>query len=814
MKISRWPLGLLTGALLLLLAGCATTQKGSPSSAKAASGKVATSARVKPSVMVLPSPLAQAGHPGKTTGKPVQPQPPKSLWQRMRDGFRLGDHAKRPRVQQWVKFYASRKHTLESTLQRAEPFMWYIVQQLHKRHMPMELALLPAVESAFNPRADSSSHAVGLWQFLPGTGRRFGLIDNWWYDGRRDVRRSTRAALQYLQYLDNMFNGNWLLAIAAYNAGGGRIQDAVAFNKAHGRHTDFWDLSLPQETATYVPKLLALSAIIDHPSRYGITLPQLPNRPLLKSVKLPGQMDLRLVAKLSGVPLQQVHNLNPGYKRWATPPGHHVSVLLPIQAARRFTLRVAQVPRSHMVTWRRHSVVRGDTLLAIARHYGTTVASIKRINHLHGNLIHVGQNLLIPRGPAGAAATDQIAAASQATGQEQTARGPMHYRVRRNDTLSTIAQHYGTSVAAIRRANHLHRNLIHVGQQLTIPGNEAQARRVASASDGAGSHTDPPANQIHEVRKGETLGGIAQHYGASVTAIRRVNHLHGNLIHVGQKLTIPGTGNGAKPTRVASASDGAGSRTDPPANQIHEVRKGETLGGIAQHYGATVAAIRRANHLRGNLIHVGQKLTIPGKQGHGATATRVASASHGSSTRNDAPTAQVHRVRKGETLGGIAQHYGASVASIRQANHLHGNLIHVGQKLSIPSASDSKGASSATAPSRRTGSGVRYTVRSGDSLWTVAHRYNVSVTKLARWNGLSPSTTLKPGRKLLVLPPGSAARHKARTVYYTVKNGDSLWHIAQLFQVNVHQLESWNDLRGQADLKAGQRLKVVLNDST
>lgn len=511
----RWPLLLTLGALLLL-GGCATERNSSPS--KATHSKSTQNAH---QTLETVGPEAQS-----SAVSVAEPQtPPKNLWQRLRRGFELQDQTTRPQVQRWIQFYLARRGTLEATLQRAEPFMWHIVQSLDKRSMPLEIALLPAVESAFNPTADSSSHAVGLWQFLPGTGRRFGLVDNWWYDGRRDVRNSTRAALDYLQYLSNLFNDNWLLAIAAYNAGGGRIQNAVAYNRAHGRPTDFWDLSLPQETTNYVPKLLALSAVIDNPEKYGIQLPPLPNKPLVKSVKIPSQIDLQLVAKLSGISLQRVYDLNPGYKRWATAPSGPNRLLLPVSAAVRFKEKLADIPRSRLVTWRRHRVAHGDTLIAIARHYGTSVHLLKRINHLNSNVIRVGQKLLIPFGRHHVDHYD-IAKAEHTTSPKPHERRIVH-RVKSGDTLWSLAHHYGVSVAELARWNGISaRATLKPGEKLHI---FAQAKGTT-----AKRHT-----VYYTVKRGDSLWHIAQLFQVNIQQLKSWNNLDTNhYLQAGQQLKV------------------------------------------------------------------------------------------------------------------------------------------------------------------------------------------------------------------------------------------------------------------------------------
>ena len=220
------------------------------------------------------------------------------IWERIRQGYQLSTaNVENPRVQQELKWYASHPAYLERVEERAGPYLFFIVEEIDKRGMPMELALLPVVESAFRPFAYSPGRAAGIWQFIPSTGKMYGLKQNWWYDGRRDVISATHAALDYLQSLAKQFDGDWELALAAYNSGAGRVRSAIRRNKKKGRSGDYWSLDLPRETEGYVPRLLALSQLVADPERYGNTLSAIPNEPYFEAVNIETQLDLAMAAQ-------------------------------------------------------------------------------------------------------------------------------------------------------------------------------------------------------------------------------------------------------------------------------------------------------------------------------------------------------------------------------------------------------------------------------------------------------------------------------------------------------------------------------------
>jgi membrane-bound lytic murein transglycosylase D len=358
---------------------------------------------------------------------------------------------------------ASGRRHLATTLQRGELYLWHLVQEVEARGMPVELALLPAVESAYDPYAYSPSHAAGLWQFLSGTGERFGLRRNWWYDGRRDVTESTRAALDYLAYLHEMF-GDWLLALAAYNSGEGRVLQALQSNRARGLPEDFWSISLPAETRGYVPRLLALAELLDRPAHYGYDLPPLSDTPRFETVELPGQVELELAAGLIDLEPDVLYRLNAGHSRWATDPQGPHRLLVPYGQGERLRQALATLPADSLVRWHRYVAEEGDSLASIASRYGVQVALLKQVNDFSGDTLMAGTELRIPRAMAREVKLPELAVRSRQLAS-------ITYVIRPGDSLWRIAQQHGVRVNDLLRWNNLSPSAtLQPGRKLVIRG--------------------------------------------------------------------------------------------------------------------------------------------------------------------------------------------------------------------------------------------------------------------------------------------------------------------------------------------------------
>jgi membrane-bound lytic murein transglycosylase D len=322
--------------------------------------------------------------------------PDANIWTRMRNGFAFP--AVNPdEVRSDIDAFIKHPVLLKKLLQRGEPYLFHILTRLEQNNMPAELALLPVIESAFDPFATSPAGAAGIWQFMPDTAAFVGLNMDWWYDGRRDILASTDAAIAYLAQLHKRFDNDWLLALAAYNAGSARVRSAIRKNRAAGKPEDFWHLSLPAETRDYVPRLMALQAIIESPRDYNISLPTLSDARYFSSVEIRGEIELKVAAELAGIPLNVLQQLNPGYDRSITPPGATHTLLFPRTAAPVFRERIARLPQDQRVRSIRHRIRTGDNLSTIAQQYRTTVSALRKANRLRNSKIIAGKFLLIPR---------------------------------------------------------------------------------------------------------------------------------------------------------------------------------------------------------------------------------------------------------------------------------------------------------------------------------------------------------------------------------------------------------------------------------
>lgn len=388
------------------------------------------------------------------------------LWARIRGGFRMAK-LDSPLIAQHERWFSENAQFREAMFERSKLYLYFIVEEVEKRGMPMEIALLPAIESAYKPYAYSHAKASGLWQFIPSTGKLYGLKMNWWYDGRRDVIAATRAALDYLQKLHGDFNGDWHLALAAYNAGEGRVMRAVAWNRNKGLPTTFEHLrQLKPETKHYVPKLMAMVNLVARPDKYGVALPEIPNEPYFVKVDVGSQVDLGVIARLTEMEAQELHYINAGYMRWATDPDGPHRLLVPVDKKDVLLAGLSSLPEKARVQWRHHEVRRGDTLHGIARRYNVSVESVKTANKLASNLLRVGQSLLLPVSASAPAAIPGRAAPVRAAARSTR---PLIHRVRPGDTLYGIARRYNVLVQQIAEWNVIDpADVLRRGQKLKI----------------------------------------------------------------------------------------------------------------------------------------------------------------------------------------------------------------------------------------------------------------------------------------------------------------------------------------------------------
>ena len=461
------------------------------------------------------------------------------LFDRMRAGFAMPDFEERA-IGTQLDWYSSNPAYLERVFSRAELYLYHITQEVETRGMPSEIALLPVVESAFEPFAFSRSNASGLWQFISDTGRRFGLRQTWWYDGRRDVLESTRAALDYLQYMHDEFNGDWLLAVAGYNCGEACVARAVRATEAAGQTVDFWNVRwrLPRETRAYVPKLLAMKRLMANPEDYGIEFSPIANEPYFTRVDTKGQIDLKLAAELAGITNDELSELNPAFHRWATPPDGPHQLLLPIDAADSFRQNLAQLDPDELMRVVHHVVKSHETLVSIARNFHTQPHVVRELNDLGNTPLVVGLDLRVPSGltelpekvARAAARVDRRGGTLMA---RRSSRRPNIHVVRRGDTLWAVARRNRMDVGTLMRLNAMqpgHR--LHAGERLVVSAGKA-------GRHSRGPKNEASADERYTVRRGDTLYSIARRKSVTVDQLVSWNGLGGRThVRPGQRLAV------------------------------------------------------------------------------------------------------------------------------------------------------------------------------------------------------------------------------------------------------------------------------------
>jgi membrane-bound lytic murein transglycosylase D len=457
----------------------------------------------------------------------VAPAQYADLFDRMRSGFQLKDDPERRATEQELNWYVNNPEYLERAFGRSELYMYHIVTELEARGMPLEIALLPVVESAFEPYAYSHARASGLWQFIPDTGSRFALKQDWWYDGRRDIVESTRAALDYLDSLHDEFYGDWLLAIAAYNCGELAVEHAVEANRAQGLPITFWDLKLPKETRAYVPKLLAMKRLVANPESFGLSISPIPNQPYFAQVETKGQISLKLAAQIAGLTPEEVYELNPAFHRWATDPVGPYHLLLPVDAVDEFTKNVGQLTDEERLGALHYRVRKGDSIASVASQFHTTVNVVRELNDMPAGRPTVGQDLLLPSKVSLPAKV--LLAASRIDRPAPIQRRRWHVQVvRAGETLYSIARRHGMNVNTLANLNGMSPNEeLRAGQKLRLSG-------ISESRPSKGS----ARRFVYTVRDGDTLPQIARTFQVTVAQILSWNGIHSHAVQAGQRLTI------------------------------------------------------------------------------------------------------------------------------------------------------------------------------------------------------------------------------------------------------------------------------------
>lgn len=759
------------------------------------------------------------------------------LWNRVRRGYRI-NHMEHPRIIAQKNWFAGKQAYIERLTARASRYLYHTVSEAERRGIPTELALLPIIESSYDPSATSNASAAGLWQFIPSTGRIYGLNQSTTYDGRRDVVESTRAAYDFLTSLYNQF-GSWELALAAYNAGPGRIQRAMEANARQGLPTDYWSLRLPTETMNYVPRFMAVAQIIRSPEQHGIMLPAIANHAHFRAVNTNIGVSLDEVSRVTGVPVSELQLLNPaltnlrvdasgpsrvvipdslspsidnsirslaGYGRGTglvTPTVAHVipeaTNAFPDKAAEWALQNNNTLPTTTAQITPNNTVVQEPPLSEEERafiaeqiriHSQTQVQPVNAADKkIDLNAVQTAQSVLEARGIPKTVRFDgnetlvgkgKVSGAQAVAPNRPAVNNATTYVVKRGDTLSEIADRYGVTVAQLREWNQMG------ADSKLLAGSRL---KIVAPTNVAPTKPTPVRNEVYVVQRGDTLSGIADKHGLKLSQLTNYNNLSVNSnIVPGQKLWLV-AGKTVAPQATTPV------RGTQVATTNYRVQSGDTLSRVASRFGTTTEAIARANGMKptDGLI-AGTTISIPSAKGAEKVApTRTAKAT-------------TYTVKSGDTLTAIASRHNVTVSELAAANKLSTTAgLSVGQKLTIPAAGASRSTAKETTKETAQTSGKaiskteNYQVKSGETLTAIANRYGVSVADLAKTNNLSTNARLSVGQTIKV--PKLTTTHK-------VKSGETLNGLAKRYGISTSELAKMNGLKPSDGLRVGQIITV------
>jgi len=435
-----------------------------------------------------------------------------NVWDRIKDVNSLKEESLDEKTLQYVNAYLSNPVQLDKLLEKGRYFIYFVLEELERYRLPPELALLPYIESNYDPFSISSSGAMGIWQFMPATARIYGLKDTWWYEQRHDPLESSKAAVKYLAYLHNRFNKEIAYTLAAYNGGPTLLEKRIKLNRKAGKPTDYKNLKLPKQTQEYVPKFKAILAIVLNAEKYGINLPDFPNKQVLGTIELDGQVEILAFSEFAGLKPEFVYKLNAGYTKWASPPGDKTTFNIPIELEAILNLKKNKFIQTNQINWVTHTVSKGDSLWKIAEEFDTEVNVLKKVNYLSSNVLSLDQELLIPL----------------SNDQNQTFIPYQAHIISEGDTLWNLGIQYNISPAEIAKTNGLRIDSpLRIGKELNI-GDKNIYRTINSKK----------RTILYSVKQGDSLYRIADIFNIEISDIKKINALPNNEIKPGQVLKI------------------------------------------------------------------------------------------------------------------------------------------------------------------------------------------------------------------------------------------------------------------------------------
>lgn len=780
-----------------------------------------------------------------------------NLWDRMRVNFKMNGNLYDPRIEAQKSWFISRQDYLNRLTARASRYLYYTVREAERRNIPTELALLPVIESSYDPNANSNAAAAGLWQFIPSTGRIYGLNQTPTFDGRRDVIESTRAAYDFLTSLYNQF-GSWELALAAYNAGPGRIQSAINYNQSRGLPTDYWSLNLPTETMNYVPRFMAVAQIVKNPSNYNVYLPAIANRQHFRSVPANVGVSLAEVSSLTGVSYDELRALNPALSAGSVDSSGPSRILIPSDVNETVDKKITQLRgngyqsptytanstiypsavttttptplpnSSNDLAAMANSMVKNQTTTYVApvvtknpigseppitaAELKTVTAELKSANNLPTTSVTVTpNNTIVQEPPLSKAEISSIAQQIEQTSpQVQQAINPTDGNINLNavQTQQSVLEAKGET----KKLSYQEPPVVLPANVKTTPASGETTnspKAVVTAKPVVKKPRPTGTRTTYQVKRGDTLGNIATKMGVNWRDIAEWNQIDANApLLAGTTLYLYNAKPIVQEKPVVKATR--------PNSYI--VQSGDTLGSIADKFGLSVSDLAKYNNLpityqvktKQNLWLIPDK--IPAKVGAKKPIYQ------GATTK--------YTVQSGDTLHGVANKFDTSLQVVADLNNVADNyMVQWGEVLTVPAKAVNPGKDTAkSTPKANTVKTTTYTVKSGESLGSIANDYDMNVNELATLNNLKANTGLKTGQKLQVPATASktkvapkndtkddvkvVSKYKGATESYSVKSGDSLNGLAAKYNIAASDLAALNGLKPNSAVQRGQTLKV------